>query len=1073
MSAPNIDPRNRAAILAQLESLALAEVPDLTGKDLDAWRNHKDAAYALLQIFSYMADHTVTQLNKVPDKQLVAYLNVLGTKLLPPQPARTPINFILAQGTQENVDVPAGTQVSTDSKIIFETERPITATTAQLKAIITVDQKADEVYDNMGELDSAEKQTTLFASPAMQEHALYLGDDSLFNLKKGAGRRERKPSMRQLAKIEFTVEYADANQKGSLTSNVKWSYSYQDTQDAKVDWIDFTDVAVQSTDAASETITLTKTNSTPTAMKNVNGAVTFWIRAKVDPSLPKTLPALKSLSATLSNEIHPDAAFYNDVPINLAENFYPFGAQPNTADVFYISSREGFSKKNAKVQIQFDLQTSGVPGVLTDSSGSHSSPLQISWEYWDGKTWSNLKGIDYIFKDKTNPNANTPQVTFICPADIAETKVNNKENYWIRARIASGNYRSITVTDKPVINEQPPFTRDIKIQNLVNPHVVACQAKNVNQQVVTCQAKNNLQYQNWDNPSVAFQPFVPVEEPNQTLYMGFDSPLGKGTISVFFALRKQEYLDDKKPRIVWSYLRMTPKEEWVPIEVEDSTGNLTQSGAIEFLAPSDIGAKEKFGQTLYWIRGEVVENPFQSMGQTLANMVNAAVDTAGKSTKTRSRVETKFYRLNPQLLRIVQDYVADAQLAEYVQSSTASGQPCNKLDIYNVKFSVPNAIKEIPAAPIAFAVSLNSTLATQAETVTDELLGTSDGVMAAPLKLSRTPIVSVSLWVQETQVPADGDYTVNTSDPTKIWVQWRAVNDFFDSDENSRDYIVDRITGEITFGDGANGMIPTVASSIKATYQTGGGVNGNVGLGEVKKLITAIDNVNKAVNIDDAEGGADAETVERAKKRGPKIVQNRDRAVAQEDYEWLSIEASGDVARAKCIPNLNSEGQIESGCVAVIVIPESNEDQPTPSSRLLQTVEDYLKSHNPISVATLTVTEPTYLTVSVAADIFVANIDSASAVNFAALNALKTFLHPLHGGSDGKGWDFGKRPCDSDILALLQSIAQVDHVENLAVTVCEAQNGNVLPSDNNLVLPGYALICSGTHQLNVKLSGGS
>ena len=429
-------------------------------------------------------------------------------------------------------------------------------------------------------------------------------------------------------------------------------------------------------------------------------------------------------------------------------------------------------------------------------------------------------------------------------------------------------------------------------------------------------------------------------------------------------------MDDKKPRLTWSYLRKTPGDEWVPIQVEDSTDNLTQSGAVEFLAPEDIAAEEKFGRVMYWVRGEVVENPFQSMGQTLANMVTSAVnaaDNAGNNTGKMRFVQAgiKLYHLTPQLLKIVQDYVSAADLSTYTQAAAPSGQPCNKVDIYNAKFSVPNVIKQVPAAPIVYAVSLNSTLALQGETVTDELLGKSDGLMADPLKLTRIPVVSEQVWVQESAVPADASYAVDTSVPNEIWVQWKAVEDFFDSDPNSRNYVIDEISGEIRFGNGVNGMIPTVGSQITATYQTGGGVVGNVGLGDVKKLVTAIDSVDKVVNIDDAEGGADAETVDRAEKGDPKSFRTGTRAVAQEDYEWLSIEASGDVARAKCIPNLNSEGQTETGCVAVIVIPESTEDQPTPNSRLLQTVEDYLKSHNPISVSTLAVTCPTYLAVSV------------------------------------------------------------------------------------------------------------
>ena len=542
-----------------------------------------------------MADHTVTQLNKVPDKQTVAYLNVLGTKLLPPQPAVTPVNFALKQGTQENVEVPAGTQVSTESKIIFETERQFTATVSQLKAVVTVDRAVDQVYDHLVELSSALKETTFFASPAMQEHALYLGDDNLFNLRRGAGRRERTEG--QFAMVEITVEHADPSQNVSLGTNVKWSYSCQDTSDAESDWVDFV-VTPGTIVNGKETITLTKKNRKPTAKKSAGDIVTFWIRAKVDPSLPAALPKLKSLKAKVVNSIHPDLAFYNDVPINLAAAaFYPFGSQPNTSDVFYIGSQEGFSKKGSKVQIQFALATAGVPGSLIDASKNKSNILAISWEYWDGKSWSHLQVAEsQIADDQFASNPST--VTFTCPADMSLTKVNNKENYWIRARIAR---RQLPIHNpdrhNASDNRDSPSVSDVKITNTTNP------------QAVTCKSKNNLQFQDWTDPTAPFQPVTPVEEPKQTLYLGFDSPLGEGSISIFFALRKQEYFDDKKPRITWSYLRKTPGEEWVPIQVEDSTDNLTQSGAIEFLAPKDISAEEKFGRVMSGFAVKSVENP--------------------------------------------------------------------------------------------------------------------------------------------------------------------------------------------------------------------------------------------------------------------------------------------------------------------------------------------------------------------------------------------------------------------------------------------------------------------------------
>ena len=1052
MSTPKIDKRSREAVLAELESLAAANVNDLTGDSIEEWRNRKDPAYALLQIFSYMADHTITQLNKVPEKKLIAYLNLIGTKLLCAQPARTPVNFTLSQGALVGVTIPGGTQVSTSAKdgvppVIFETERPITATTSQLKALISVDQTIDQVFDHLKEIDSTQKETGLFMSPPMQEHAIYFGHDSLFKFQKGVGAG--------YLHIELTVEPTG----GSLNSNVKWAFSCGDSSEEQNDWIDF----ASADNTGTETVTLIKKNTMPTSKKTINGASTYWIRAKMDV-LSDNIATVKSVKARIINEVRPDIALYNDVPIDFTTEFYPFGTQPNTSDVFYIASQEGFSKKDSTVTITFNpIQLGSSPNI---------DRLLLSWEYWDGKNWANLKddSLEAAKKGFVSP------ISFVCP-NIIPTKVNGKENYWIRVRIVSGNYgvnippvtvkqegNDPTTVTTSGLEGTPPKFGDIKIENrYVDP---------IDLQYAT--TKNNLQFNKFTNQT---KPFVPLEESNQTLYLGFDKPLGEGIISVFFALRKQEYQEDKKPRIVWSYLRTAPKSEWVPIQVDDSTDNLTQSGAVGFLAPNDMGIGQKFGSSLYWLRGEVVENKFQSIGQTIVDAVgkadSEATDSLDAEPKMKTfQVATEKLKIHKTLLMYAEKYYPAGKLTTAIrQSEAAMGQPCNIMDIYHPKFSVQNIIKDTPAAPITYAVSLNTTWAVQAETVTDELLGTSDGTANKPFSLTRAPIVSENVSVKEPLVPSDQDLTVTITATGEIWVKWQAVEDFLDSKENSRHYTLDRVNGEIKFGNGLNGMIPPVGAAIKATYQTGGGVKGNVGAGEVKNLVTAIAFVDKAVNIDDAQGGADTETTERAEERGPKAIQHRHRAVAKEDYEWLAVEASGDVARAKCIPHLNSEGKQESGCVAVIIIPASREDKPMPSSRLLQIVEDYLKSHCPLSLSSLVVTAPTYLGVSVNVDIYVTSIDTASKIRFSAMDKIKSFLHPLYGGPEGKGWDFGQVPCNSDVLAILQKIPDVDHIENLKITVSEGQSDVLFTVNGYKILPGYTLIFSGTHNVNVEPTG--
>ena len=90
----------------------------------------------------------------------------------------------------------------------------------------------------------------------------------------------------------------------------------------------------------------------------------------------------------------------------------------------------------------------------------------LSWEYWDGKGW-NLLEVDiskdyHCYNDNDNDNDNINKickVNFKCPIDIVSTKVNGFENYWIRVRIASGDYGKIQMN---VTNTNGPQTIELR-----------------------------------------------------------------------------------------------------------------------------------------------------------------------------------------------------------------------------------------------------------------------------------------------------------------------------------------------------------------------------------------------------------------------------------------------------------------------------------------------------------------------------------------------------------------------------------------------------------------------------------
>jgi predicted phage baseplate assembly protein len=304
---------------------------------------------------------------------------------------------------------------------------------------------------------------------------------------------------------------------------------------------------------------------------------------------------------------------------------------------------------------------------------------------------------------------------------------------------------------------------------------------------------------------------------------------------------------------------------------------------------------------------------------------------------------------------------------------------------------------------------------------------------------------------------------------TETWVLWTEVADFFESSAKSRHYTIDRATGQIAFGDGISGMIPPVGKDgIKAfSYRTGGGRKGNVKAREVKSLKSAVSGIDRVMNPIAADGGADTATVDEMLEIGPAMISHRNRAVTAEDYEWLAREASRKVVRARCLPNRSREGQPEAGWVTVVVVPDSTEEKPYPSLLLKQQVEEYLGEHSLGTISSpghLYVDGPTYVAINVSVDLYVQTIDAASVAMREAKQLLAAFFHPLTGGPEGEGWEFGRGVAVSDVYALLERIEGVDHVENLSFPGSEEQDF--------ITIPPNALVANGEHTINARLTGG-
>jgi hypothetical protein len=343
-----------------------------------------------------------------------------------------------------------------------------------------------------------------------------------------------------------------------------------------------------------------------------------------------------------------------------------------------------------------------------------------------------------------------------------------------------------------------------------------------------------------------------------------------------------------------------------------------------------------------------------------------------------------------------------------------------------------------PLPPRLRRVLLNTMWATQAVTVTGEILGSGNGNPGQVVSTAQAPVLDGRLVVRE------------RAEPEEVWVEWQARPDLYESGPADRHYTLDPLTGEIRFGDGRAGMVPPAGqNNLRMTYRTGGGEQGNRPAGTIVELKTAVPYVDGVTNLEPAEGGAALEPIERLQARGPRALRHGGRAITTEDLEDLAMAASPALVRAAAVlpafnpyalwldkgaaPRADHAGT-EAGRAGVVVVPQSTAARPTPSLGLIDEVRNYVRARCP-ATADIWVAGPEWIAVRVGALLVPVSLAEADEVGARVTAELERFLHPLRGGPDGSGWAFGRRPHRSDLFALVMGVAGVDTVTSLDVTL--------------------------------------
>jgi hypothetical protein len=131
---PNLDDRTWQDLVEEMKALIPKYAPQWTD------HNPSDLGITLIELFAWLVEGLIYRLNRVPEKNYVAFLNLLGITRDPATPAHTYLTFTATPG---KVLVPAGTQVQTpaseeEKPVVFETDGDVTVLPINFKSALLI-----------------------------------------------------------------------------------------------------------------------------------------------------------------------------------------------------------------------------------------------------------------------------------------------------------------------------------------------------------------------------------------------------------------------------------------------------------------------------------------------------------------------------------------------------------------------------------------------------------------------------------------------------------------------------------------------------------------------------------------------------------------------------------------------------------------------------------------------------------------------------------------------------------------------------------------------------------------------
>ncbi|GAA3118497.1 putative baseplate assembly protein [Streptomyces rameus] len=150
LPSPNLDDRRFQQLVDEAKRYVQQRAPEWTD------HNVSDPGVTLIETFAYLVDQLLYRLNRVPDKNYLAFLDLLGISLFPPAAAGAEVDFWLSAPQPETVTLTAGTEVTTaagenEDAVVFATTDELRIVPSELIRLVTAP-RGGEQADRTGAL---------------------------------------------------------------------------------------------------------------------------------------------------------------------------------------------------------------------------------------------------------------------------------------------------------------------------------------------------------------------------------------------------------------------------------------------------------------------------------------------------------------------------------------------------------------------------------------------------------------------------------------------------------------------------------------------------------------------------------------------------------------------------------------------------------------------------------------------------------------------------------------------------------------------------------------------------------